>query len=113
MAARERREGTISAGMNQGQGEAPSHPDQACAASGQMHPFRPTLARMEVLLLTNDPVRLSFLTCLLRDAGIATIVLDSQASAVDGIIGAIPRRLMVAGDQASRARRVLAEAGEL
>jgi hypothetical protein len=33
-------------------------------------------------------------------------------SAVEGSIGAIPRRLAVADDDASRARRVLAEAGE-
>jgi len=68
---------------------------------------------MDVLLVTNDPVRLSFLTCLLRDAGIDTIVLDGQVSAVEGSIGAIPRRLVVASGQASRARRVLADAGEL
>jgi hypothetical protein len=68
---------------------------------------------MDVLLVTNDPVRLSFLTCLLRDAGIDTIVLDAQVSAVEGSIGAIPRRLVVASWQASRARRVLADAGEL
>ncbi len=68
---------------------------------------------MDVLLVTNDPVRLSFLTCLLRDAGIDAFILDSQVSAVEGSIGAIPRRLMVGSDVASRARRVLADAGEL
>ena len=67
---------------------------------------------MQILLVTNNLVRLSFLTCLLRDAGIDTLVLDSHASAVDGSIGAVPRRLMVASEDLSRARRVLAEAGE-
>jgi hypothetical protein len=67
---------------------------------------------LQILLVTNDPVRLSFLTCLLRDAGIDSLVLDTHASAVEGSIGAIPRRLMVASEDFPRAARVLAEAGE-
>jgi hypothetical protein len=67
---------------------------------------------VQILLVTNDPVRLSFLTCLLRDAGIDSLVLDTHASAIEGSIGAIPRRLMVATEDFSRATRVLAEAGE-
>lgn len=68
---------------------------------------------MQVLVKTNDPVRLSFLMALLRDAGIDAVVLDGQMSAVEGSIGAFPRRLAVADDaEASRARRVLLEAGE-
>jgi hypothetical protein len=67
---------------------------------------------MHVLLVTNDLVRLSFLTCLLRDAGIEPLVLDGQVSAVEGSIGAIPRRLVVATRDAGRATRVLREAGE-
>ena len=67
---------------------------------------------MHVLLVTNDLVRLSFLTCLLRDAGITPIVLDGQVSAVEGSIGAIPRRLAVAANDRVPAMRVLADAGE-
>ena len=67
---------------------------------------------MHVLLVTNDLVRLSFLTCLLRDAGIAPTVLDGQVSAVEGSIGAIPRRLAVAAQDRVHAMRVLADAGE-
>jgi len=67
---------------------------------------------MQVLLATNDPIRLSFLICLLRDAGIDSVVLDGAISAVEGSIGAFPRRLAVDADVASRARRVLMEAGE-
>ncbi len=67
---------------------------------------------MQLLLVTNDPVRLSFLVCLLRDAGIGSEVFDTYASAVDGSIGAVPRRLMVASEDFSRASRVLKEAGE-
>ncbi len=68
---------------------------------------------MHVLLVTNDLVRLSFLTSLLRDAGVQTLVLDSQVSAVEGSIGAIPRRLVVASEDRVLATRVLTEAGEV
>ena len=68
---------------------------------------------MRVLATSNDPVRLSFLTVLLADAGIAAVVLDTHTSAIEGSIGAIPRRLMVAAEDEQRARRVLAEAGEI
>jgi hypothetical protein len=67
---------------------------------------------MRVVATSNDPVRLSFLTALLTDAGIDSVMLDQHMSATEGSIGAIPRRLMVAEDDYSRARRVLAEAGE-
>ena len=68
---------------------------------------------VRVLATSNDPVRLSFLTALLADAGIAAVVLDAHTSAVEGSIGAIPRRLMVADEDEWRARKVLREAGEL
>ncbi|HEY1932825.1 MAG TPA: DUF2007 domain-containing protein [Acetobacteraceae bacterium] len=67
---------------------------------------------MRVVATSNDPVRLSFLTVLLRDAGIETVLLDQHMSVADGSIGAIPRRLMVAEGDYSRARRVLVESGE-
>jgi hypothetical protein len=67
---------------------------------------------LQILLVTNDPVRLSFLTCLLRDAGIDFEVFDTFASSIEGSIGAIPRRLMVASDDFTRATRLLKEAGE-
>jgi hypothetical protein len=67
---------------------------------------------VRVVVTTNDMVRLSFLRALLADAGIAVTVLDAHASAVEGSIGAIPRRLVVATEDEARARRVLAEAGE-
>lgn len=68
---------------------------------------------MRVLVTSNDPVRLSFLMALLADAGIAAVLLDGHTSAVEGSIGAIPRRLMVAAEDEQRARQVLREAGEL
>ena len=68
---------------------------------------------MRVLLTSNDPVRLSFLTVLLADAGIAAIVLDAHTSAVEGSIGAIPRRLMVAAEDETRARHSGGGGGDL
>ena len=67
---------------------------------------------MKELLRTNDPVRLSFLQALLKDSGIESLVLDHHTSLVEGSIGAIPRRLMVAQRDYRRARSVLAAAGE-
>lgn len=67
---------------------------------------------MKELLRTNDLVRLSWLQVLLRDAGIESLVLDQHTSLVEGSIGAIPRRLMVAARDHRRARAVLAAAGE-
>jgi len=65
------------------------------------------------LVNSNDPVRLSFLIALLADAGIMAVLLDAHTSAIEGSIGAIPRRLMVAAEDERRAREVLREAGEL
>jgi hypothetical protein len=68
---------------------------------------------MKELLRTNDAVRLSWLQALLRDAGIESFVLDHHTSLVEGSIGAIPRRLIVAAADHGRALRVLQEAGEV
>ena len=67
---------------------------------------------MHVVVVTNDPVRLSFLVALLADAGIPATVLDRHVSAVEGSIGAIPRRLAVLAEDASAALHVLRQAGE-
>jgi hypothetical protein len=70
------------------------------------------LASMRIVVTSNDPVRLSFLMALLRDAGIGCVLLDAHVSAMEGSIGAIPRRLAVADDDGAQATRVLREAGE-
>lgn len=67
---------------------------------------------MRVVATTTDPVRLSFLRALLADAGINSIVLDAHISAMEGGIGAFPRRLAVVTGDETRARAVLREAGE-
>ncbi|RVU34762.1 DUF2007 domain-containing protein [Hwanghaeella grinnelliae] len=67
---------------------------------------------MRELLRTTDPVRLSFLTALLRDADIEILMMDVYVSAIEGSIGAFPKRLMVDGEDYDRAVRILDEARE-
>ena len=67
---------------------------------------------MQELFRTNDPVRLSWAQALLRDAGIDSLILDHHTSLVEGSIGAIPRRLMVAVADHRRARALIAAAEE-
>ncbi|MBK1660066.1 putative signal transducing protein [Paracraurococcus ruber] len=67
---------------------------------------------MRVVVSSTDPVRISFLLALLRDAGIGCVLLDAHISALEGGIGAFPRRIAVAEEDLAQARRVLREAGE-
>jgi hypothetical protein len=66
---------------------------------------------MKELLRTNDPVLLSWARSVLADAGVMTFVFDRNASIVEGSIGAIQQRIMVADDELGEARRILEEAG--
>lgn len=63
------------------------------------------------LIRTNDAVVISFVEALLRDAGIAFMVADSNMSILDGSIGILPRRVLVEADGADAARRLLVDAG--
>ena len=67
---------------------------------------------MRELFRSNDAVRLSWAQARLRDAGIESLVLDHHTSLVEGSIGAIPRRLMVAEKDHRRARALIAAAEE-
>lgn len=67
---------------------------------------------MHVVAVSNDLVRISFLIALLSDARIEAVLLDAHVSATEGSIGAIPRRLAVAMEDAAAAQRILREAGE-
>ena len=62
---------------------------------------------MEELLKTNDPTVLSFAQALLRAEDIDCFVLDVHMSVLDGSIGILPRRLMVARGDAFMARAIL------
>jgi len=65
---------------------------------------------MKELLRSNDPVRLSWAEALLASAGIETVIADRHTSVVEGSIGAIQRRILVAEEDLARARTLLAEA---
>jgi Putative prokaryotic signal transducing protein len=67
---------------------------------------------MKELFRTNNAVRLSWAQTRLREAGIDSLVLDHHTSLVEGSIGAIPRRLMVAERDHLRAGAVIAAAEE-
>jgi hypothetical protein len=67
---------------------------------------------MKELTRSNDIVFLSWVRTYLADSGIATLVLDNHTSVMDGSIGAIPRRVMVADRDHDRAQVLLREATE-
>jgi tRNA1(Val) A37 N6-methylase TrmN6 len=64
---------------------------------------------MRPVLKTNNPVLLSFAQSLLADAHIESVVFDENAAVMDGSLGILPRRLMVADDDFARGRAVLDE----
>jgi len=70
----------------------------------------PPLAMIE-LVRTNDPVVISFIEALLRDAGIIFFVADQNMSMTEGSLGILQRRVMVEEDRLDEARTLLAEAG--
>ncbi|MGE0242198.1 MAG: DUF2007 domain-containing protein [Parvibaculaceae bacterium] len=65
---------------------------------------------MKEVLRTNDLVLLSYATHVLAEAGIEALVFDAHMSAVEGSIGAFPRRLMVQDEDVARALRELGNA---
>ena len=66
---------------------------------------------MQNILRTNDPVLLSFVEALLREAAISHHVADAHISILEGSIGAFPRRVLVANDDVAAAQRLIADAG--
>jgi len=66
---------------------------------------------MRELLKTNDPVLLSFVEDVLRQDGIDPLVLDRNMSVMEGSIGILPRRVLVADEDWSRARHLLRTSG--
>jgi len=65
---------------------------------------------MEELLRSNDPVWLSFVRHVLAEQGIEYLQLDDHMSALEGSVGAIPRRIMVLREDLPRARLSLGNA---
>ena len=67
-------------------------------------------ALMREILKTNNPVELSFARAVLEDAGIACVVFDAEMSVMDGSLGILPRRLMVADNMAEEAAVLIRDA---
>ncbi|HEX4105870.1 MAG TPA: DUF2007 domain-containing protein [Rhizomicrobium sp.] len=65
---------------------------------------------MPVVLKTNNPVVLSYATHVLEESGIAAQIFDTHASIMDGSMAMVPRRLMVADEDFTRAEKLLRDA---
>ncbi|MBU2531195.1 MAG: DUF2007 domain-containing protein [Alphaproteobacteria bacterium] len=65
---------------------------------------------MREIVRSNDAVLINFIVVILRDAGLSPLLADEHVSAIEGSIGALPRRILVPTDEAERAKRVLEEA---
>ncbi|MCC6778597.1 MAG: DUF2007 domain-containing protein [Hyphomicrobiales bacterium] len=66
---------------------------------------------MHELVRTNDPVLVTAVEALLKGASIRCVVLDGNMSVLEGSLGILPRRILVADERLAAARRVLEEAG--
>lgn len=66
---------------------------------------------MKQLIRTTDIVTISHIQAILDAEGIATFELDVNMSVLDGSLGILPRRIMVADDEYDDAVRVITDAG--
>lgn len=66
---------------------------------------------MRELLRTNDPTVIAFASALLDGEGIDCFVLDANTSVLEGSIGVLPRRIMVAEADLFLARATLRDNG--
>lgn len=66
---------------------------------------------VEELIRTNDMVLISYVEALLREAGIAHLVVDQNMSVIEGSLGILPRRVLVDREAFPRAREIIEHAG--
>jgi hypothetical protein len=66
---------------------------------------------MRELIRTNDAVVVSAVVALLEGAGIRPLVFDQNMSVLEGSLGVLPRRILVADEHELQARRLLQDAG--
>jgi len=66
---------------------------------------------LKELIATNNLVIVSFVESLLKDASIDYLIFDQNMSILEGSIGIIPRRIMVADGLIRNARALLEDAG--
>ena len=65
---------------------------------------------MKELFRSNDVVLLSFVQAILSDAGVVHQIADENMSIMEGSLGVLPKRVLVADDELAQARRILKEA---
>ena len=63
------------------------------------------------IVRTNDPVVLSFIEALMKDAGIACMIADQNMSIVEGSLGVLARRVLVDSEKVEQAERIVRDAG--
>ena len=68
-------------------------------------------AALRELVRTNDTVLVSAIGALLTAADIHHLVFDQNMSVLEGSLGVLPRRVLVADDDLAAARRILRDAG--
>ena len=66
---------------------------------------------MREIVRTNDPVLISAIEALLNGGGVPHVVLDRNMSVIEGSLGILPRRVLVAEEHEGNARRILQDAG--
>ena len=66
---------------------------------------------MRELVRTNNAVLISAVSALLDGAGIPYFVLDQNMSVLEGSLGVLPRRILVADEYEHNARRIMQDAG--
>lgn len=65
---------------------------------------------MRLIVRANDPVLISFVEALFREASIAVHIADTHMSVTEGSIGVLPRRMLVLDEDWARAAQLLEEA---
>ena len=66
---------------------------------------------MREIVRTNDAVLVSAIQALLDAAQIPHVLLDQNMSVLEGSIGILPRRILVADEHIAAARNLLVDAG--
>jgi hypothetical protein len=63
------------------------------------------------IMRTNDPVLISFVESLLKEARIKYFIADSNMSILEGSLGVLARRVMVDSSREKETRQLLKDAG--
>ncbi|EJN03037.1 Protein of unknown function (DUF2007) [Phyllobacterium sp. YR531] len=71
----------------------------------------PTVVQMIEIMRLNDPVLISFVESLLKDAQIKYFIADANMSVLEGSLGVLARRVMVDSEFEKEARQLLIDAG--